>query len=122
MQQWQRDKFTDKPHEQCSALDLANEIKAYDSDKAWQRLAEEFEEKGVEGMNGKMKPREAIQNLKNAKLRGEDAVGLSMKRTSLLFFESRRGSLDATMSHLKAWRFFAMTVLCYLADCALPPR
>ena len=80
---WQRDTLTDKPNEQCSALDLANEIKANDPDEAWQSLADEFEKKGVEGMNGKMKPRESIQSLKNAKLRGEDVVGLSMKRISL---------------------------------------
>ena len=73
-------------------------------------------------MNGKMRPREAIQNLKKAKLRGEDVVGRSMKRTSLLFLESRRGSLDATMSHLKAWHFFALTALGYFANCNLHPR
>ena len=32
---WIRDKLADKPNEQCSALDLVDEIKRYDPENAW---------------------------------------------------------------------------------------
>ena len=52
-EKWRREKLSDRPNEQCSALELAEWIKTNDLEDAWVKLAEEFEEKDVIGLNGK---------------------------------------------------------------------
>ena len=58
-ERWNKERLADKPNDQCSALDLVEEIKKYDPDNAWEQLTQEFEFHGVRGLTGTLKPRGA---------------------------------------------------------------
>ena len=59
---WMRERLWDRPDAKCSALKLVEEVKACDCEKAWEQLAQDMREEGVECFLGNMKPTDAIKS------------------------------------------------------------